>query len=154
MEAKKIIITGGATRIGAAIARSLANYETSITIHFNTSKKEAEKVKKELQDLGSEVHLIKADLSSQKQTENLIKNAFKKMKGIDCLVNNASVVENDDLLNFYEKSFLKHSNNNIKEQSIITSKYKKKKPYGLAVEQNEKITTEAKKPLKGSQMSI
>ena len=47
MEAKKIIITGGATRIGAAIAKSLANYETSITIHFNTSKKEAEKVKRE-----------------------------------------------------------------------------------------------------------
>ena len=68
MEAKKIIITGGATRIGAAIAKSLANYETSITIHFNTSKKEAEKVKKELQDLGSEVHLIKADLNNQKQT--------------------------------------------------------------------------------------
>ena len=35
MEAKKIIITGGATRIGAAIAKSLANYGTSITIHFN-----------------------------------------------------------------------------------------------------------------------
>jgi NAD(P)-dependent dehydrogenase (short-subunit alcohol dehydrogenase family) len=28
MTAKKIIITGGATRIGAAIAKSLANYET------------------------------------------------------------------------------------------------------------------------------
>jgi len=26
MEAKKIIITGGATRIGAAIAKSLVNY--------------------------------------------------------------------------------------------------------------------------------
>ena len=125
MEAKKIIITGGATRIGAAIARSLANYETSITIHFNTSKKEAEKVKKELQDLGSEVHLIKADLNNQKQTENLIKNAFKKMKGIDCLVNNASVFENDDLLNFSEKSFLKHININLKAPSILTSKFKK-----------------------------
>ena len=86
MEAKKILITGGATRIGAAIAKSLADYETSITIHFNTSKKEAEKVKKELQDLGSEVHLIKADLNNHKQTENLIKNAFKKMRGIDCLL--------------------------------------------------------------------
>ena len=37
MKKKKIIITGGATRIGAAIAESLAGYETAITIHYNTS---------------------------------------------------------------------------------------------------------------------
>ena len=30
MTTKKIFITGGATRIGAAIAKSLANYETII----------------------------------------------------------------------------------------------------------------------------
>ncbi len=35
MEAKKIIITGGATRIGAAIAKSLAGYDINITIHYN-----------------------------------------------------------------------------------------------------------------------
>ena len=37
MTTKKIIITGGATRIGAAIAKSLADYETIITIHYNLS---------------------------------------------------------------------------------------------------------------------
>ena len=47
MTAKKIIITGGATRIGAAIANSLANYETAITIHYNKSKNNALKLKKE-----------------------------------------------------------------------------------------------------------
>ena len=35
MEAKKIIITGGATRIGAAIEKSLADEATDITIHYN-----------------------------------------------------------------------------------------------------------------------
>ena len=43
MEAKKIIITGGATRIGAAIARSLAEYATDITIHYNSSASKAKK---------------------------------------------------------------------------------------------------------------
>ena len=33
MEAKKIIITGAATRIGAAIAKSLANFNLSL-IHI------------------------------------------------------------------------------------------------------------------------
>ena len=69
MEAKKIIITGGATRIGAAIAKSIASFDTKITIHYNTSKKEAVKTKNELENLGSEVFLIKANLENQKQIQ-------------------------------------------------------------------------------------
>ena len=50
MTTKKIIITGGATRIGAAIAKSLADYETAITIHYNTSKGSALKLKKRIRE--------------------------------------------------------------------------------------------------------
>jgi short-subunit dehydrogenase involved in D-alanine esterification of teichoic acids len=35
MEANKIIITGGATRIGAAIASKLSGPKKEIVIHFN-----------------------------------------------------------------------------------------------------------------------
>ena len=63
MEAKKIIITGGATRVGAAIAKSLARYDVHISIHYNKSKSLANKLK-ELEDLGSNVFLIKADLTN------------------------------------------------------------------------------------------
>ena len=34
MEARKIIITGGATRIGAAIARKLSGPKIEIVIHY------------------------------------------------------------------------------------------------------------------------
>ena len=44
MEIQKIIITGGATRIGAAIAEGLANDKNQITIHYNKSKEMAEKL--------------------------------------------------------------------------------------------------------------
>ena len=43
MNPKKIIITGGATRIGAAIAKRLSNSNTEIVIHYNKSKDDAEK---------------------------------------------------------------------------------------------------------------
>ena len=49
MEARKIIITGGATRIGAAIAERLSGNDKEILIHFNKSKLKAEKLKKELE---------------------------------------------------------------------------------------------------------
>ena len=78
MTAKKIIITGGATRIGAAIANSLANYETVITIHYNKSKNNALKLKKKLENLGGKIHLIKADLNNFNQTQFLLKLAYKK----------------------------------------------------------------------------
>ena len=106
MEAKKIIITGGATRIGAAIAKSVVSFGTKIVIHFNRSKSSALKLKKELESLGAETYLLKTDLNNFKQTNSLIKNAYTKMRGLDCLINNASVFENDNLKNFSEKFLL------------------------------------------------
>ena len=79
MEAKKIIITGGATRVGAAIAKSLAGYDVYITVHYNKSKNLANKLKKDLEDLGSNVFLIKTDLNNSFQVQRLIKEAFNKM---------------------------------------------------------------------------
>ena len=124
MEAKKIIITGGATRIGSAIAKSLVSFETKIAIHFNKSKSSALKLKKELEELGAEACLFKADLNNLKQTETLIKKAFKTLKGLDCLINNASIFENDNLENFSEKSFTTHMNINLKSPAILTQNFK------------------------------
>ena len=125
MEAKKIIITGGATRLGSAIAKSLAGYDIDITIHFNKSKKLAKKLKIELEEIGSKVHLIKADLTNIEQVNKIIPYAYKKMKGLDCLINNASVFEKDDLCNFTEKSFLKHINTNLKAPALLMQSFKK-----------------------------
>ena len=125
MTTKKIIITGGATRIGAAIAKSLADYETIITIHYNRSKGNALKLKKELEDLGSEVYLLKADLNNFNQTQALLKLAYKKMKGLNCLINNASLFEDDNLHNFTDKSFTKHLNINLKAPAILIQNFKK-----------------------------
>jgi NAD(P)-dependent dehydrogenase (short-subunit alcohol dehydrogenase family) len=125
MKAKKIIITGGATRIGAAIAKSLVGDDVQITLHYNKSGKEAQKLKRELENYGSEVFLIKADLSIASQTKRIIPFAYKMMKGLDCLINNASIFEKDDLINFSEKKFNKHINVNLQAPAILTQNFKK-----------------------------
>ncbi len=45
MEAQRIIITGGATRIGAAIAEKLSGPNKQIIIHYNKSKDQKQKLK-------------------------------------------------------------------------------------------------------------
>ena len=125
METKKIIITGGATRIGRSIALGLASYNTEIVIHYSKSFKAAKKLKVELESLGSNVHLLKADLNNYIQTKKIISSAYKKMKGLNCLVNNASIFENDNLINFSDKSFIKHINVNLKAPSILIRDFAK-----------------------------
>ena len=125
MEAKKIIITGSATRIGAAIAKSLAGYNVKITLHYNKSVKEVKKLKTELEKFNCEVFLIKADLSKIKQTKKIIPFAFKKMKGLNCLINNASIFEKDNLINFNKKSFSKHIDINLLAPALLIQDFKK-----------------------------
>ena len=67
MEARKIIITGGATRIGAAIAKKLSGPNKELVLHFNKSKSKALILKKKLEGNGTKVYLVKGDLSKEKR---------------------------------------------------------------------------------------
>ena len=71
MEANKIIITGGATRIGAAIAKKLSGPRVEIVIHFNKSRSKAEDLKKKLSKNQTKVYLIKGDLSKETDVKNI-----------------------------------------------------------------------------------
>ena len=126
METKKIVITGGANRIGRSIALELADFGVQIVIHYSKSFTAAKKLKIELENLGSIVYLLKADLNNLKQTQRIISYAYKKMKGLNCLINNASIFENDNLVNFSDKSFMNHLNINLKAPAILIRDFAKK----------------------------
>jgi len=125
MEARKIIITGGATRMGAAIARKLSGPNIEILIHYNKSKLKAEKLKKELSNKGSKVYLVKGDLSKETDIKKIIKFAKSKLKFFDCLVNNASLFENDKLENFSLDSWSKHLRTNLRAPALLIKEFAK-----------------------------
>ena len=125
MEARKIIITGGATRMGAAIARKLSGPNIEILIHYNKSKLKAEKLKKELSNKGSKVYLVKGDLSKESDIKKIIKFAKSKLKIFDCLINNASLFENDKLENFSLDSWSKHLRTNLRAPALLTKEFAK-----------------------------
>ena len=125
MEANKIIITGAATRMGAAIAKKLSGPGVEMVIHYNRSKSEAEKLQKELSKNKTKVYLIKGDLAKEQDLKKIIKFSKLKLKYFDCLVNNASLFENDSLKNFSSKSWNQHIDVNLKAPAYLTKEFSK-----------------------------
>jgi len=125
VEANKIIITGAATRMGAAIAKKLSGPNVEIVIHYNKSKVSAEKLQKELKKNKTKVWLIKGDLSKENDLKKIINFAKSKLKYFDCLINNASLFENDNLKNFTSKSWNNHLDVNLKAPAYLTKEFAK-----------------------------
>jgi NAD(P)-dependent dehydrogenase (short-subunit alcohol dehydrogenase family) len=125
MEARKIIITGGAARIGAAIAKKLSGNKVEIVIHFNKSRTKAIALKKELEKNGTKIHLVKGNLNKEEDIKKIIKSSKKYLKYFDCLINNASMFENDKLENFSSESWDKHLNINLKAPALLTREFAK-----------------------------
>ena len=125
MEARKIIITGGATRIGAAIAKKLSSPNIEIVIHFNKSKSKAEILKRELEKNGSKIYLVKGDLSKETDVNKILKFSKTKLKYFDCLVNNASLFENDKLENFTTDSWGQHLRTNLRTPALLSKEFAK-----------------------------
>jgi len=88
---KTALITGGAQRIGAAIARLLHQHDYDIFLHFGQSKQAALKLQSELNEIreGSCV-LISADLTDE-NSALIIEEWFSEFhRPLDVLINNAS----------------------------------------------------------------
>ena len=122
---KKIIITGGATRIGAAIAKKLSGPDKEILIHYNKSRSKAKGLKKVLEKNGTKIYLVKGDLSKEVDLNKIVKFAKSTLKYFDCLINNASLFENDNLIDFTSKSWGKHLDVNLKAPAYLTKEFAK-----------------------------
>ena len=125
MKNKNLLVTGGATRVGKAIALHFAEKGWNIALHYFRSSSKAKKLKKIIEQNWVKVALIKADLKNAKQAEKIIPLARKKLGTIDCLVNNAALFEKDDITNFRNKSWNDHLNINLLAPTILTKQFAK-----------------------------
>jgi pteridine reductase len=91
LEDKAVLITGGARRVGASIARRLHAVGANLVIHYRSSAKEARELRDELTAArAGSVVLVQGDLLKPANLASLIKDAVKAYGRIDALVNNAS----------------------------------------------------------------
>ena len=125
MKNKNLLITGGATRVGKAIALYFAERGWNIALHYFRSSSKAKELKKIIEQNLVKVALIKADLKNPKQVEKIVNLAKRKLGTIDCLINNAALFEKDDITNFKTKSWNNHLNINLLAPAILTKQFSK-----------------------------
>jgi len=88
---KWVLITGGAKRIGARIARTLHAEEMNLVIHFNTSSDDANELCSELNSIRNDSAIaIGSNLTNQTEVESLITKVIETTGQLDVLINNAS----------------------------------------------------------------
>ena len=91
MEGKTALITGGAKRLGAAIARRLHAAGAVVLIHYRDSEAEAAKLEAELNGLRPRsAAKVKAELLAPIAPRALVSAALDAFGRLDLLVNNAS----------------------------------------------------------------
>jgi pteridine reductase len=92
LEGKVALITGGAQRIGAAIARVLHAQGMKIVIHYHASETAAHALQQELHALRPEsVMLVRGDLrNGDKLYRNLVFETVESFDRLDVVVNNAA----------------------------------------------------------------
>lgn len=84
------LVTGGAKRIGRAIALALARAGVNVVIHYRSSASEAEETAAEIRRLHVEAWTVQGDLAVETDRDTLIDRAVDTAGPLNILINNAS----------------------------------------------------------------
>lgn len=90
---KVIIVTGGTSGIGAAIAKAVVREGGQVLIHGINEPEGAALI----QQLGAQSHLCIADLKDQSAPEIIVQSCIEHFGRIDGIVNNAAVIKNANI---------------------------------------------------------
>lgn len=104
-----VLITGGAHRLGREIALAFAKAGWSVLCHYRTSKDSAQRTQQEVQDAGADCLLVDIDLAQDNAAELLMDQCVQLTgQPPQCIVNNASIFEADDVSSATAEGLQKH----------------------------------------------
>lgn len=92
-----ILITGGAKRIGAAMARAFAGAGFDVVVHYNGSAPEAAALADEIIASGRKCLTVQGNLQNPAEVEAVWAAAQGFLGRVNLLLNNASAFLNDDI---------------------------------------------------------
>ena len=100
----RVLITGGGVRIGRQIALRFAEAGATVVVHYNQSEEPARELLAVLNGISVGHELVQADLLVDAERERLIPKLMGSGRGLNCLVNNASVYRRCQLTNVIAES--------------------------------------------------
>lgn len=117
---RNVLITGAAKRIGRSIACELAQSGWNVAVHSHQSREQADRLVDELLELGVRAVGLTADLAVEAEVEALIEAASQAIGPISCLINNASVFEEDTASSVSRASWDAHMEVNLRAPFVLS----------------------------------
>lgn len=96
--ARTVLVTGAGHRIGRGLALGFAAAGWDVAVHYGSSKAKADEVVAEIAALGRRAVALKADLSVEAEVERLVPDCTAALGRPSCIVNNASMFDEDTAL--------------------------------------------------------
>jgi NAD(P)-dependent dehydrogenase (short-subunit alcohol dehydrogenase family) len=117
-----ILITGGARRIGAALARACARAGANVIIHFHSSEKNALQIRDEIVEMGRAAWIIQADLSQPDGVSELIERSGQTGR-VHALVNSAAIFEPLSLRQTSRSDWERHLSVNLTAPFLLSQAF-------------------------------
>lgn len=116
----RALVTGGARRLGRAMALYLAGRGHDVAVHYDTSEQDAATTVADLRALGVKAVALQASLLDETATTSLIGRATDVLGGpLTVLVNNASIFEYDTLASATRLSWDRHIGSNLRAPFLL-----------------------------------
>jgi pteridine reductase len=133
LNGKAALVTGGAIRLGRAIALELAKAGCPIALHYGSSRAEALEARMEIEALGVPCRLYQADLAQSKSVLALGRRVLADFKSVPLLVNSAAIFPRVDLEKAQPADFDLPYQVNLRAPALLTqalglAQFRLKKP--------------------------
>lgn len=93
---KTVLVTGSSKGIGAAIAEAMAIEGANVVVNYSSDHKSSEAVEKSISKYNVQSLIIKADITSQDEVDEMMQKIEAKFSKLDVLVNNAGTFYHED----------------------------------------------------------
>lgn len=129
---RRVLVTGGARRIGRAIVDRLAADGWDIAIHHHSSSEDARAAVGHVRSLGREAIAVSADLEDLTAVRSMAAELCDTFGPLTAIVNNASVFLDDEIESENFEVWDQHMNVHLKAPYILTQELLKQIPEGQA----------------------
>ena len=128
--ARAALVTGGARRIGRALALALARDGYDVAVHCHRSRAEAEEVAGLVRAAGRRAVVLAADFAREAEAAALVPAAVDALGPLGVLVNNASIFRLDRLETADRASWDAHLEVNLRAPVVLTQHFVRHLPDG------------------------